>query len=193
VCVCVCILLSVFLSVQLSVYCPIFLGLWGLCEHERIKYGHETRGTQNQEWLCWRGPATIYPIRPDPNLLSVCVSPLIFVRRLMRSPLYLCVCTFFLNFFFFYAVRVVSRESRRFFFSQNFLFLHRFISVWIVQQQSLYCYRGWVIHYSLSAWRLDLLSYYIPANRRRGKWWVELVNFECLYCSFRGTSIFVLQ
>jgi hypothetical protein len=91
-----------------------FLGLWGLCDHERIEYDHETRGTQHQEWLCWRGPATIYPIRPYPTSLSVCVSPLIFVRRLMRSLSYLWVCAFLLNCFFFYAVRVVSKESRLF-------------------------------------------------------------------------------
>jgi hypothetical protein len=28
---------------------------------ETVKYGHETRGTRNQQWLCWRGPAAIYP------------------------------------------------------------------------------------------------------------------------------------
>jgi hypothetical protein len=25
------------------------------------KYNHESRGTRNQDWLCWRGPAAIYP------------------------------------------------------------------------------------------------------------------------------------
>jgi hypothetical protein len=25
-----------------------------------VKYGHESCGTRNQEWLCWRGPVTIY-------------------------------------------------------------------------------------------------------------------------------------
>jgi hypothetical protein len=28
---------------------------------ETVKYGHESRGTWKQEWLCWRGPAAIYP------------------------------------------------------------------------------------------------------------------------------------
>jgi hypothetical protein len=27
-----------------------------------LKYGYESRGTQNQEILCWRGPAGIYKI-----------------------------------------------------------------------------------------------------------------------------------
>jgi hypothetical protein len=27
---------------------------------ETVKYGHESRGTRNQEWLCWRGPPGIY-------------------------------------------------------------------------------------------------------------------------------------
>jgi hypothetical protein len=55
--------------------------------------------------------------RPDPTrsfCLSVCVSPLIFVRRLMISPCRLCVCAFPLNFFVFYEVRIVSKVSRRF-------------------------------------------------------------------------------
>jgi hypothetical protein len=26
-----------------------------------VKYGHESRWTRNQEWLCWRGPPEIYP------------------------------------------------------------------------------------------------------------------------------------
>jgi hypothetical protein len=28
--------------------------------HEAVKYGHESRGTRNQESLCWRGPAAVY-------------------------------------------------------------------------------------------------------------------------------------
>jgi hypothetical protein len=28
---------------------------------ETLKYDHESRGTRNQEWLCWRGPVAIYP------------------------------------------------------------------------------------------------------------------------------------
>jgi hypothetical protein len=28
---------------------------------ETEKYGYESRGTRNQEWLCWRGPTEIYP------------------------------------------------------------------------------------------------------------------------------------
>jgi hypothetical protein len=32
--------------------------------HERVKYGHESRGTRKLEWLCWRGPAKIYRTRP---------------------------------------------------------------------------------------------------------------------------------
>jgi hypothetical protein len=27
----------------------------------RVEYGHESRETGNQEWLCWRAPAAIYP------------------------------------------------------------------------------------------------------------------------------------
>jgi hypothetical protein len=27
---------------------------------ERVKYGHESRVTRNQEWLCWWGPTAIY-------------------------------------------------------------------------------------------------------------------------------------
>jgi hypothetical protein len=41
----------------------------GLLHHsqsrETIKYGHESCGTRNQERLCWRGPAAIYPTRLD--------------------------------------------------------------------------------------------------------------------------------
>jgi hypothetical protein len=29
---------------------------------ETVKYDHEFSGTRNQEWLCWRDPAAIYPI-----------------------------------------------------------------------------------------------------------------------------------
>jgi hypothetical protein len=29
--------------------------------HETVKYGHESCGTRNQEWLCWRRPRAIYP------------------------------------------------------------------------------------------------------------------------------------
>jgi hypothetical protein len=28
---------------------------------ETVEYGHESRGNRNQEWLCWRVPAAIYP------------------------------------------------------------------------------------------------------------------------------------
>jgi hypothetical protein len=43
----------------------------------------------------------------------VCVSlPLIFVRRLMRSPSCLCVCVLLSNFLVFCAVHVVTKESR---------------------------------------------------------------------------------
>jgi hypothetical protein len=28
---------------------------------ERVNYGHGSWGTRNQQWLCWRGPAAIYP------------------------------------------------------------------------------------------------------------------------------------
>jgi hypothetical protein len=28
---------------------------------ETVKYGYVPHGTQNQEWLCWRGPATNLP------------------------------------------------------------------------------------------------------------------------------------
>jgi hypothetical protein len=28
---------------------------------ETVKYGHESRWTRKQEWLCWRGPAAINP------------------------------------------------------------------------------------------------------------------------------------
>jgi hypothetical protein len=39
----------------------------GQCFHDSqsrqtVIWGHETRGTRNQESLCWRGPAAIYPI-----------------------------------------------------------------------------------------------------------------------------------
>jgi hypothetical protein len=32
---------------------------------ERVKYGHEFSETRNQERLCWRGPAAIYPTDRD--------------------------------------------------------------------------------------------------------------------------------
>jgi hypothetical protein len=32
---------------------------------ETVKYSYESRGTRNQEWLCWRGPAKIRPVRND--------------------------------------------------------------------------------------------------------------------------------
>jgi hypothetical protein len=52
----------------------IFNAIRGLCKgkqadamlregRETAKYGHEFRGTPNQERLCWRGPAAIYPTR----------------------------------------------------------------------------------------------------------------------------------
>jgi hypothetical protein len=28
--------------------------------HETVNYGHESRGTRNEVWLCWGGPAAIY-------------------------------------------------------------------------------------------------------------------------------------
>jgi hypothetical protein len=30
-----------------------------------IKYGHDSRGTQTRERMCWRGPATSENYRPD--------------------------------------------------------------------------------------------------------------------------------
>jgi hypothetical protein len=30
---------------------------------ETVKYGHDSRGTRDQERLCWRGPAAIYPTK----------------------------------------------------------------------------------------------------------------------------------
>jgi hypothetical protein len=35
---------------------------------ETLKYGRESRGTRNQEWLFWRRPAAIYPTRPTDRL-----------------------------------------------------------------------------------------------------------------------------
>jgi hypothetical protein len=32
--------------------------------HERVKYGHGSHRTRNQEWLYWRGPAAIYLTQP---------------------------------------------------------------------------------------------------------------------------------
>jgi hypothetical protein len=33
-----------------------------------LKYGHSSRGTRNQEWLCWRRTAVIYPSLLYPTL-----------------------------------------------------------------------------------------------------------------------------
>jgi hypothetical protein len=30
-----------------------------MAPNETQKYGHESHGTQNQEWLCWQGAAAI--------------------------------------------------------------------------------------------------------------------------------------
>jgi hypothetical protein len=32
---------------------------------ETVKYNRESRGSRNQEWLCWRRPAAIHKTRPD--------------------------------------------------------------------------------------------------------------------------------
>jgi hypothetical protein len=37
-------------------------------QSETDTYGHESRGKQSQEWLSWRGPATICPALPYPTL-----------------------------------------------------------------------------------------------------------------------------
>jgi hypothetical protein len=37
---------------------------WRSPESERVKYGHESRGTLIREWLRWRGPVEIVNVRP---------------------------------------------------------------------------------------------------------------------------------
>jgi hypothetical protein len=72
------------LSVYLSVYPPNFLFFYGLY---RVKEACEII------LLCFY--VSVYPHlifeTLEINLLSVCVSPLIFVRMIMRSPSSLCV------------------------------------------------------------------------------------------------------
>jgi hypothetical protein len=52
--------------------------------------------------------------------------PLIFVTRLMRAPYCPCVYVSLCNFFFFYALRVITKESRRKVLSRTSCFLLRF-------------------------------------------------------------------
>jgi hypothetical protein len=45
-----------------------------LPESSDSKNGHESCVTQNQEWLCWRGPAETYQTRPVKRVVSCTVS-----------------------------------------------------------------------------------------------------------------------
>jgi hypothetical protein len=74
----------------------------GSQSRQTVKYSHDSRGTRNQDSLCWRGSAAIYwaalciPLSLPGNG-SVITFPR--QRRIVRGD--------------FYAVRVVSKESRR--------------------------------------------------------------------------------
>jgi hypothetical protein len=50
------------------------------------KYGHESCGTQNQEWLCWQEPAAIYltnqPTKKTPREHS-CTTPIVVQQKNM--------------------------------------------------------------------------------------------------------------
>jgi hypothetical protein len=85
----------------------------------RVKYCHESRGTRNQEWLCWRGPLAFYLTlvflwkwrilhkdqSVNENILAYFPILKKNKRGLMRSLCCLCIP---LNFFVFYTIRVVS-------------------------------------------------------------------------------------
>jgi hypothetical protein len=70
---------------------------------QRVKYVHESRGTRNQESLCWRGPAAIYRTGLCISLSLLgngSVSTFPWQRGTVGGVV-------------FYAVRVVWKESRR--------------------------------------------------------------------------------
>jgi hypothetical protein len=59
-----------------------------------------------------RSPCCLSVFQPVSVRLSACPPPLIFVRRLMRSPCYLFLCIP-LVFFVFFVVHVVLKGNRR--------------------------------------------------------------------------------
>jgi hypothetical protein len=46
----------------------------------REKYGHDSHGTWNQEWLCWQGPEAIYQLSDLSWRWQSCTAP-----RVMRQ------------------------------------------------------------------------------------------------------------
>jgi hypothetical protein len=41
---------------------------------ETAENGHKSHETQNQEWLCWRGPAAIYPTQLSKSVYKIYAS-----------------------------------------------------------------------------------------------------------------------
>jgi hypothetical protein len=62
-----------------------------------LKYDHESCGTRNQEWLCWRGPAVIYPTdRPTVPVVFLILVTQIFVLETFKVYLMLRVIWYIL-------------------------------------------------------------------------------------------------
>jgi hypothetical protein len=131
-------LISLFLSFRLSflAYLPYF---------EKQKEAHEI---------------ILLSVCPS---VCLCIPLLIFVRRLVRLPCYLCVR---LNFFF-YAVRVVPKESRRlvlprttYFFINSFILL--FFTIFLLIISSFHCH-SWSLSF-LPSFFVSVLRFFLPVT-----------------------------